>query len=390
MPSPLETEHHDLLTTATGLIESLEAFGGQIQSGDVTYEQHRVYATRGNALALQCRGVMQLLVTEMYGQAFGLLRPALEQIVLDNLLCLASKYVLRYEAMSPEVFESWRADWQRRAPGTESIQKMQRNPKTGVAHVALRGLTSSTPDMQDMVLSAYYFMLQEFQPFVMPPGDQEHLLPGMGRDDRQRRYAKEQQALYEHALSWQRLLYNLQLNDLVSPVDLLRIRVHYRFLSAFAHPLKDHQRTLYGHQPDFLARPRYDHYSSELALLYLAAFAVYELETLLRAGERPPTFTVAGVAHLRARIMDARRAAEYLWFVGDPPSRYDYIQEANHRYWASAGHQQPPPDWGTLGESEVHYYQDPLRRIIGLHKTTNEGLGHSYQSSWHRDDAWNR
>jgi len=386
--TPFEAEHQALLLHAREFVLDLSAFAQRIETGEIAYGQHRTYVERVSTLAEQLGAAIELAGRDAYGQSFCLLRPALEQIVFDRLLCLASKYVRQIAEVPLETFEDWRRDWRAKAEGTRHIHRMERNPTTGMVRLELHGLVSSTSGNESQVLSVYYFLLQQFQPFVMPSKDQERLLPtGSGRRDRER-HAKEQHAMYRTALRWDALLANLRMNELATTEDLLRLKVHYRFLSAFVHPLNDHYRTLYGRHMDFDRAPRYDHFSSELVLLYVIAFAGYELETLLQVSERPPTFAIRDALELRESLTAARSAISYLWFVGDAPTDFDRVQEANQRNWAeletgTLG----SVDWRSLADDEVRYYEDPLLRVVRLHSRRREMIGASSASPWPRQDA---
>ena len=74
-------------------------------------------------------------------------------------------------------------------------------------------------------------------------------------------------------LRWPDIIDNIRANKCHSDADILRISVHYRFLSAFVHPLTDQHDLLYGRNH---TEKRFDHYSSELILLYINFFAAYE------------------------------------------------------------------------------------------------------------------
>lgn len=384
----LGDEHPSLLGIAADLLSALRGFGRRLDSGDLSYEQHGVYAARAGTLALQLHAALTMVHENLYGQAFGLLRSGLEQLVFDRLLCLGTTYTQRIPEMSQADFDDWRQRWRRKDEGTDQIKEMTRDARTGVVRVVREGLSSSDPGAAGQFLSIYFFLLLEYQPFVMPAADLKSLLPSSGNETRQRAYAVEQHLMYHHDLRWESLLRNLKLNDLATSQDRLRLEVHYRFLSAFVHPLKDHCRVLYGRNIDVAREPTYDHYSSELALLYVVAVATYELETLERASGQAPQFMIPGEGELRELLAAAHAATSYLWFIGDPPSDYDRIQEANHRHWSDEETRtQPLPDWSSLSDDEVRYYQDPLRRIIRLHMSTNEMMGHSFASAWPRADA---
>lgn len=376
-----------MLEHARKLINGLAEFEGRIESGDVSYEHHRVYARRAAALADQLRSAMELVADDQYSAAFCLLRPALEQIVFDRLLAFATRYVRRIPDVPEPTYAQWRADWRSGVKDTEHIRSMERNDN-GVVRLELHGLEPSNPVSAGQILSVYLFLMQEYQPFIAAPKDQPRLLPQYRSKERQAQHAKVQHEMYHTSLRWPVLLDNLRRNALASSDDLLRIGVHYRFLSAFVHPLSDNHRLLYGNNYD-LGRPlRYDHYSSELALLYIVAFAAYEIDTLLRARERSPGFTVRDAALITRQQREAQSASAYLWFIGDPPHDFDRIAEANQQIWSL-----PQERWGevpkppSLSPEEVRYYQDPLRRLIKLHDPSTELMGYAFVSPWPRSDA---
>lgn len=387
LPGQIESEHAGLLSHANALLADLAGFAGKIDSGDVSYDQHRRYAMRAATLSNQLTAGLALASAERYGPAFCLLRPSLEQLVLDRLLCLASRYRDTFPDISLPDFEQWKQEWKAGSEKMQNILRMERDER-GTVHVELKGLTSADPSAAGQTLSVYLFLLEEYQPFVAPPKEQAQLLPDFDRDERQKKFVIRQHEMYHTSLRWPALISNLRLNNLASAEDILRISVHYRFLSAFVHPLKDHHRLLYGKDHDFDRALHYDHYSSELYLLYAIAFAAFELETLIRASQRPPSFATADLATLSARIAQARDDSSYLWFLGDEPQMYDRIREANKRYWALRGAEDRTlDDPRRFAATEVRYYQDPLCRLINLHQSINEMMGYSFASPWPRSDA---
>jgi hypothetical protein len=66
------------------------------------------------------------------------------------------------------------------------------------------------------------------------------------------------------------------------------------------------------------------------------------------------------------------------------------VQEANRRGTTRDGQvvpfdKRPKPE--DLVDDEVHYYANPLRRIIELHYSQHEMTGFPYSSPWNRPDA---
>ena len=136
--------------------------------------------------------------------------------------------------------------------------------------------------------------------------------------------------------------------------------------------------------------PRYDHYSSELILLYVVKIASEELKALKRMSRRPPTMRLAGWEGVDARIRLGDELAQHLWFPGDtPPHRYDFVDEANSR--GMRGERLVDRDKRLSPEqlkaSQVRYYRNPLVRLIKMHSSFNEMTGFSSDSPWPRSDS---
>lgn len=387
MSDPFQLEHRALIDHAEGLIQTLARFERRLKSGEVSHAQHRTYAQRAAALADQLTAVMTLAPLHQYSAAFGLLRPALEQTVFDRLLCLATLFVRTIHNVSDDQFRQWEQERKAHADWAKNVHRMTRSDNDTV-RMELRGYTSTDPAV-DLTISIYYFLLEEYQPFVAAAKEQKHFVPEHGSRKRQAEYAAAQHELYHTHLRWPALISNLRMNDLATNTDIARIGVHYRFLSAFVHPLKNHYRKLYGNHSE-LGRPlRYDHYSSELILLYTIAFAIYEIRSLVAAAERSPTFGIFESERLAEQLDAATLAMSHLWFVGDAPGLFDRIRNVNANYWRPPEESEPTAlaDPTTIPADDVLYFQDPLQRIIMLHRTAHEMMGYSFVSPWPRADA---
>lgn len=175
---------------------------------------------------------------------------------------------------------------------------------------------------------------------------------------------------------------------LASRETLGRLEVHYRFLSAFVHPVPAPYDLVYGRNRPTCA-PRYDHYASELVLLYINRLAAEELKSLRRMAARTPRVRLHDWATVESHMRAAERAAAHLWFPGDQPHLYDYVEEANSRGIRSGRmvprDRRPTPN--QLRASQVRYYRDPLRRLVKMHRSFNEVTGFGYTSPWPRADA---
>lgn len=82
---------------------------------------------------------------------------------------------------------------------------------------------------------------------------------------------------------------------------------------------------------------RYDHYVSELILLYVITLARLELEVFGEMTRREPVVNLAGWDGARTDMKRGESLASHLWFPRGSPHTYDRVQEANRRGQARDG-----------------------------------------------------
>jgi hypothetical protein len=354
---------------------------------EVLNHMHSVFAGRAQLLALQLDSTLGLLEGDLYIAAFGVLRAALEQTLVDCLLFRGSRIIRLYKGVSDEAWRVWQEE---RAAGLEAyryVQSWERNRKDEV-RIVYAGLQST--DDSDQVLSIFYFLLDEYVPWLGRPGAQEWFGPGLLQVEDRASAARRNQQFYNVYLSWRALKDNLRVNDLVVEDDIQRIDAHYSFLSSFVHPVAHVTETVYGPGSQW---PSYDHYSSELALLYINVLAAEELRNFLLMSDRPPQLGLERRSEVESHIADCLRSADHLWYAGQHPHEYDRVSTANAVALASyrAGTPLTPRNPDDLSDEDILYYRNPLKRLVDLHISTREAVtGLSYQSPWERPDAWHR
>ncbi|SDP26661.1 hypothetical protein [Lentzea jiangxiensis] len=109
--------------------------------------------------------------------------------------------------------------------------------------------------------------------------------------------------MYEEYFRWPSLKESLKANGFAEDAALAQLDVHYRFLSAFIHPISDVAKVLYGNDAR-MSGPKYDYYSSELVLLYVIVLAVVELRNFFEMDQQEPTVRVNG-QHVIEQACDA-------------------------------------------------------------------------------------
>jgi hypothetical protein len=385
-------EHGGLLNRALDMITELEGFDRRLQSNaGVAYAQHFDFAARALGLRLYLKPALDLAASGEYMPAFAILRSALEHHLVDRLIFLATRYKTVHEGVQRADFDQLYADWKAQKPTLRHVVDIQW--KNGTVVIIHSGLHPDNGD-STATISRYYFLVQDFDPFIGHPTQQEFLAREFWPEGQHKLYAQQQQGIYSRNLRWDQIKSNLVYNSLCSEEDVRRFDVHYTFLSAFVHSVQRGFELLYGRNRPADA-PRYEHSASELVLLYINKLATGELVALQQMSRRSPQVGLREWDSVEAKISLADAAASHLWFPGDPPHAYDRVQEANSRGMREGKFvprdERPKPD--QLHIDEIRYYRNPLQRLRQMHSSFYEMTGYPYQSPWPRSDArfrWRR
>jgi hypothetical protein len=381
-----DDEHSALLAAAAKLLDNLEGLESRFVVGDVQHLIHNEFARRTRLLGNQLRAAMSLVRQDLYPAAFGLLRSAMEQVYVDLLMFMGRRFHQRYLRVSDELWEKWNADREAGEAWTADIVSWERTPRNGNVLIVREGLRSSN---DDAVLSIFYFLLDQYSPWMGPPEIQTLFDDGFGDVDSQVRAAQENRAMYRQYLSWGGVKANLSANNLASEEDVRMLEVHYRFLSAFVHPIAHVTDCVYGRNSPW---PRYDHFASELALLYVNVFASLELASFLRMSQERPVLELSDWAEVETSLNVSVGLTEHLWWPGGHPHAYDRWQAGNklafrafHNGEELTGGRPGPEE---LRDSEVPYYANPIVRLVEMHRSARElTTGFAYLSPWEREDA---
>jgi len=195
--------------------------------------------------------------------------------------------------------------------------------------------------------------------------------------------------LYRYFLTFDRILENLCLNGVLNKKTSTRVLVHYNFLSNFSHCTSDsvslistrrlHQVTSRG------LENIYDHYFSELALLYICHLLSMHLQhAVYYLGWR--SIKLKNEKKLYRSL--CRRVEDdfgYFWFIFNKPHQYDKYAHANRKCNYKKKLFYRPED---IRVGYVRYYDNPLYRLKQLHQSQRELLtGNVFVSPFPRDDA---
>ena len=207
----------------------------------------------------------------------------MEHELTDRLLLLAERYYDDIETLTSQEF----ADVEVRAAGLPDIISVERR---GNGARLIRKGHDVTNDDGEVVeqLSPYWRVFQHHNATIGPPGIQENFATGVIDIAHLVDHAQRNATLYSRYLKWEAILRNLVLNELIASEHGLQLEVHYRWLSAFAHPTQTGYEIIErecGHS-SWGARHR-SHLLSELVVLYAATFVADELHSFCEFVDKP-------------------------------------------------------------------------------------------------------
>ena len=380
-----EDQHTELVAAWEPLRDLMDQLPGRIQWDGVQHMDVTDMADRVRGMASHLSGAVDLSSALRYDSALSLIRTGLEQVLVDWLVFRGRTFVQRFRGVDEERWADWQAAKDAGEEWTKDIRSWSRTRK-GDVRIVREGLKSESDDGRPgRQISIYYFLLEQYRPSLGPPSAQAG--DWSITADELRRMARENQDLWHVYLTWSSLLTNLRENELLDDVDAGRLAAHYRFLSGYAHPVVDHRRELYGSQA-LLGWPKYDHYSSELVLLYAITLGALELRNFMCTLDQPPAPTLVNAVEVEQVLRAAGSATSYFWFLGANPHAYDTWKARNEVAFGlikdgPKGELPPEPK-----PDEVPYPADPLRRLVALHGSAQEMMtGLAYVSPWPRRDA---
>ncbi|HEY5477394.1 MAG TPA: hypothetical protein VIK11_11860, partial [Tepidiformaceae bacterium] len=298
-------DHGTLPGHAERLLQRLEGLEGLIVHGNTQHMQHVHHARRGVQLADHLRAVLILNEARRYPSALVVVRSALEHHLMDRLIFLANRHVETYTGVKKADVPKWEADIRAAQAGTGSDIARWWWDEKGL-HVVRRGYHSArSMKGRGQTISPYYFRVGDFDPFT---GGKKHAArlarPFWKKADREE-WAAEAAAEWRQFFVHDKVLMALRVNRLLPGVSAVQVDVHYGFLSGFAHPSQRGYETVYGRShPDRMGS--FDHYASELALLYVITIAAAELDIFARMARRAPRLGLSRWADVEAEIRTAR------------------------------------------------------------------------------------
>lgn len=164
------------------------------------------------------------------------------------------------------------------------------------------------------------FRQDHFDPFTGGKKNAGKLAAPFWQREHVEDWANEAAAAWRRWFVHDRVMKGLRVNRLLPRCE-VHVDVHYAFLSGFAHPSKRGYEALHGRNtPDRMGT--FDHYASELCLLYVLTIAAAELEAYGRMTRRTPVIGLSGWDEVMLDVRMARFESSYFWFLGEGPTSF--------------------------------------------------------------------
>ncbi len=391
MDGKFETEHHKLLAAFDRLVPALDDLHAHFQPlGDTSYDQHYQFASRARDLGQYLRSAVALARSSLYPAALIISRTAIEFQLIDSLLFLADRYRIKIPKFPEDEFEKLLESYNN---GAEDILELSHSAQ-GTLTIVRSGMYTRGekrgPDAQR--LSVYWRYMEEYDPFVVPLRAQPFVRNLFDpENERAAARVRNNSSVWWHALRWDAIIDNLRLNGLYTQAHTAAFDVHYSFLSSLVHPVSKEPFDSVGQRVQdgrhFVA---YDHYASELVLLYAIALATREISAFVSMTNQPPAVALDNRAQLEELIELGISATSHLWWPPDPPPLFDREEDAVIRVGQDRGkHPRPVPEeaLNAIPDEEVLYYSDPLERLRQMHLAGRGYPWIHFRSPWPRADA---
>jgi hypothetical protein len=306
-------DHGTLPAHAERLLARLETLEDLSVHGRTSHMQHMDHARRTRQLADHLRAVLALSDAGRYPSALVVVRTALEHHLMDRLIFLASRYVETYSVRKPDI------------PKEEArLARLQAGDRPDIArwwwddsgmNVVIRGFHSAKSKKgRGQTISPYYFRVDDFDPFTGGKKHAARLASPFWQAAHRKDWATEAAAAWRRYFTYEKVRKALDANRLL-PRQGVQVDVHYAFLSGFVHPSKRGYEEVYGRNyPDRMRS--FDHYATELALLYVITIAAAEIDIFGRMARRRPRLGLSQWAEVEMEVREARFVASHFWFLG--------------------------------------------------------------------------
>jgi hypothetical protein len=398
-------EHKQLIYLTKSLISVLYKLPNQINWGESSWAHDIELLDFVRIQVISSENAMKNIIYGYYRESFHLLRMIFESYFTFRLISTCDKYRL-YIKINKEKTDTTinnainRLKIQAKNIFGDKLIEISRNQNSTILTATIRGVPVLNNNKETgVVIPKYYQAWHQFEPVEYHLKKKKvvnkYLTPRFlqgewaGFPKRKNNLIENYEALHRYYLNFDKMLEHLCLNNVLNLRTATRVLVHYNFLSKFSHCTWNSiqllsSRKIYQSSRNGLNRI-YDHYLSELALLYvchlLSMFLKHVIFYLrwrkIKLKKKTKMYT--------ALINQVEQEFGYFWFIYNKPHQYDIFDYANRKSDYKKKIFIRPED---IRIRDVRYYNDPLKRLKNLHSSSRElTSGNIYKSPFHRNDA---
>ena len=308
-----------------------------------------------------------LVENNLVADALGLGRSLFEHYLLFILMCRGRKLIKLQDLSSLTGAEFKAKLAERQAEAAKAREEGKNAPISVEQYQHYRQIMYVFEGVHDSeepsyMIPIHYFLFQDFRPEVMRLDD-DNYFQYYERPPETKKAVKgfkaQAASQYRYYLSYDALLQNLKLNEVVTAADIARIEAHYTFLGKTLHPTHRAAQDLHQMGNVHASRPAVGDgqtYAPEarlLAALYVSYIVHGLLDEVARLLEEAPKTYVKdpGTATLRKEMTHLPAAFPYFWFVFNEPPLYDKFNWCVHHATVDE-----LKEWG-------HYSRAPRERI---------------------------
>jgi len=391
-------EQQQLLDLIDELIAALARFSEDIEWGSSVWAQDQEFLDFVQVQRISLKSSRETAMNGLYREAYNTIRIVLEGYLLLRLIFTCDKYPTWYRigrAKGDKSLDDAKAKFKEHAQ--RDVPDLVRIENDGERIMVLirRGIRVVDDQGNDtgVVVPYYSYAWHQYRPNVhhlAKPGVQRELLPEWTilKSTRAKLTDMRHRDFYLKLFTFDSMLRNLRWNGVLNQKTAARVTVHYNFLSGFTHSTKDAIRlsqpwNSFPTRGDDIA---YNHYKSELALLYVCHLLAMHLELAIYYFQRWRPLHVKNIRKTyRSLCRQVNQDFGFFWFIFNAPHYFDKYQQANRKSDSQKGIVYRPEH---IRNGDVRYYDDPLNRLRQLHLSQREfSTGNVFDSPFLRADA---
>lgn len=398
-------EHRELVKTIVELIATLKKLPKDVRWGDSTWYHDKQYLDFVRIQTLSLENVMKNAIQGYYRDSYHLIRMIFEGYFTLRLISTCDKYPIRVKIRKGKKDATLNdardrmIEQAQKVFGSRMLRTYMENNNTLVAIVRGVPVVDDKKEDTGVTIPFYYSAWHEFQPMeyhlkkknVIKKYSTLRFLKGewAGVPNRRSNLYDKYESLYRYYLTFGRMLENLCHNGVLNNSTTTRVLVHYNFLSGFSHSTSDSISLISTRRLSEITKGGldnvYNHYLSELALLYICHLLSMHLQHAIHYLRwRSIKLSNANKVY-RSLCKKVEDDFGYFWFIFNKPHQYDIFDYANRKCNYKKKIFYRP---GSIRLGDVRYYDDPLKRLKRQHQTAHElTTGNIYVSPFHRDDA---